>query len=67
MIKYKIKLPLELEQKASCNKHNFSSSECINFQYENNDFSIKGSEGKYSIVLEHGNQFLNHIYLLSVY
>ena len=52
MIKYKIKLPLELEQKASCNKHNFSSSECINFQYENNDFSIKGSEGKYSIVLE---------------
>lgn len=51
MIKYKIRLPLELEQKANFNKHDFSSSDDVKFLYENNDFSIRGNEGEYSIEL----------------
>ncbi|EMB35294.1 hypothetical protein KP612_06855 [Treponema denticola] len=49
MKQYKIRVPLYLEQKSNFNKHDFSSSEDVEFDYINKEFSIIGDKGTYNI------------------
>jgi len=55
MFKYKIKIPLFVEQKSNFDKHDFSSNTNICFfiekEYNHMNFVLKGEDGDYTIKL----------------